>query len=176
MIQVNLQRLAMPYHHVRLLMFSVLLLSTLYGRGLLAQNVPSNEVFDLQDHAGKVVYVDFWASWCVPCLASFPFMADVQEELGEQLVVIAINVDENKRDALEFLASFHVPFEIVYDPQGELAEGFAIPGMPTSFLFDRGGKLLLRHVGFRKSASDDLRQAIADAVQDPHKVIHSAIQ
>ena len=166
----------MPHHHVRHLMFSVLLLSALCARSVLAQNVPSNDVFDLQNHAGKVVYIDFWASWCVPCRASFPFMADMHEQFGEQLVIVAINVDENKRDALEFLTSFNVPFEIVYDAQGELAEGFAIPGMPTSFLFDREGTLLLRHVGFRKSTSDDLRQAIAEAVHGAGMVTHSAIQ
>ena len=166
----------MPYRLVRHLMFSVLLLSALCGRNALAQNVPSNNVFDLQKYAGKVVYVDFWASWCVPCRASFPFMADMSEEFGEQLIIVAINVDENKRDALAFLATFKVPFEIVYDAQGDLAEGFAIPGMPTSFLFDRKGKPLLRHVGFRKSASDDLRQAIADAVNNLRGVTHSASQ
>ena len=166
----------MPYQFVRHLMFSVLLLSALCGRNVLAQSVPSNAVFDIEDYAGKVVYVDFWASWCVPCRASFPFMADISKEFGEQLAIVAINVDENKQDAIEFLASFNVPFDIVYDPQGELAEGFALPGMPTSFLFDHEGTLRLRHVGFKKSASDDLRQAIADAVHESRKVTHSAIQ
>ena len=158
----------MPLVVTRRLLVSIVLFSVLCGRSAAAQNVPSNIAFNLHNYAGKVVYVDFWASWCIPCRASFPFMADMTNEFGEDLAIVAINVDEDKNDALEFLASFEfdIPFEIVFDPNGELAAGFAIPGMPTSYLFDASGNQLLRHVGFRKSVSADLRRAIADAVID----------
>jgi len=97
------------------------LVASLWGGTVSALNVPSNAAFNLDSYAGKVVYVDFWASWCGPCRDSFPFMADMSRQFGDDLAIVAINVDEHKSDALRFLDLFDVPFEIVYDPQGELA-------------------------------------------------------
>lgn len=140
------------------------LVASLWGASVLALNVPSNAAFNLDNYAGKVVYVDFWASWCGPCRDSFPFMADMSRQFGDDLAIVAINVDEHKADALRFLDMFDVPFEIVYDPQGELAQRFDVPGMPTAYLFDRKGNLLMRHVTFKKSHIDDLQQAMQKAV------------
>jgi len=146
---------------------AVFLVLCLWGGLSSAQTVPSNSAFNLSNYAGKVVYVDFWASWCRPCLESFPFMADMSRQFGDELAIVAINVDEDKNDALRFLEIFEAPFEIVYDPQGELASGFDIPGMPTSYLFDREGNLLMRHVAFKRSHIDTLQQAIKSAVELP---------
>ena len=139
----------------------------LWGGSAWALNTPGNASFNLANYVGKVVYVDFWASWCGPCRKSFPFMADMSRQFGDELVVVAINVDEHKDDALKFLEAFEVPFEIVFDPVGELAQGFDVLAMPSSYLFDRDGNLLMRHSGFLRSDIDELEQLIKTAV-DAH--------
>lgn len=120
--------------------------------------------FNLADYAGKVVYVDFWASWCTPCRASFPFMAEMAKEHGSDLAIVAINVDENRGDADSFLTGFETPFDIVYDPEGNLASEFNVPGMPTSYLYGRDGTFIERHIGFRRVDQDAIRASIMAAL------------
>jgi len=129
-----------------------------------AAEAPQTAAFDISAYQGKVVYVDFWASWCTPCRASFPFMADLAEEYGEDLAVVAINVDESRSDAEAFLATFDTPFDIVYDAAGKLATAFKVPGMPTSYLYDRNGSFLHRHIGFRKASQEQIRDSIVAAI------------
>ncbi|MBX2880272.1 MAG: TlpA family protein disulfide reductase [Granulosicoccus sp.] len=121
--------------------------------------------FRLEEYAGKVVFIDFWASWCGPCRASFPFMEELQREFGDDLVIVAINLDENRKDALEFLARFEVSFKIFYDPSAQLAEKYEVKGMPSSYLFDRSGELLGSHIGFRKKDKQQLRSEIIAALE-----------
>ncbi|MFT5894310.1 MAG: YD repeat-containing protein [bacterium] len=120
--------------------------------------------FDLEHYRGKVVYVDFWASWCTPCRASFPFMQDMAEEHGDSLAIIAINVDESRSDADQFLEQFEINFDIVYDAQGALAESFNLKGMPTSYLYDREGQLIGSHIGFKIKDIRSLETTISKAV------------
>ena len=121
--------------------------------------------FDLANYTGKVVYLDFWASWCGPCRASFPFMNDLVETYGDDLAVVTINVDEDAASALAFMAEFAPNFSVFHDPAGTLAKRYQVSGMPNSFVFDREGKLLLKHIGFTKSTAaelgEELRQALA---------------
>lgn len=124
----------------------------------------SAESFDLEKHRGKIVYVDFWASWCTPCRASFPFMHSMAEKYEDDLVVIAINVDKSREEANQFLSAFEVNFDIVYDANGELAKRFKLKGMPTSYLYDRAGKLIGSHIGFKNKDVDSLEQSIAGAI------------
>lgn len=151
----------------RLLNVLIIGVSCLGGGVVSAQKIPSNASFNIVSYAGQVVYVDFWASWCVPCKDSFPFMADIARQFGDDLAVVAINVDEDKDDALAFLEHFEHPFEIVYDSKGELASGFDVPTMPTSFIFDRQGEMILLHRAFKKSHIEALREFIAEAIDAP---------
>ena len=129
-----------------------------------AIEAPQTDTFDISAYQGKVVFVDFWASWCPPCRASFPFMADLASRYGDDLAIVAINVDESRSDAERFLESFDTPFDIVYDAAGDLATAFNVPGMPTSYVFGRDGSFVHRHIGFRKSDQEDIRQLIHSAV------------
>jgi thiol-disulfide isomerase/thioredoxin len=98
---------------------------------------------------GKVVYVDFWASWCVPCRLSFPWMKDLQAKYGERgLQVVAINVDRDRAAARKFLEDVHASLPIVYDPAGKLAKLYDLQVMPTSFIYGRDGILRRRRDGF----------------------------
>jgi thiol-disulfide isomerase/thioredoxin len=105
---------------------------------------------DLSSLRGRVVYLDFWASWCAPCRQSFPWMQRMQDAYGTRgLVVLAVDVDLKRQDAERFLATFHPTFALKFDPQGELAEQYKVQGMPTAFVIDRHGVVRFTHIGFR---------------------------
>jgi Thiol-disulfide isomerase and thioredoxins len=104
---------------------------------------------DLTAYKGKVVYLDFWASWCNPCRLSFPWMSKLQQaNAAKGLVVIAVNVDRDKKLADDFLGRYDHPFKVVYDPKGEIAGQYHVNDMPTSVVFGRDGKVHSTHAGF----------------------------
>lgn len=125
-------------------------------------------VLDLGQYKGKVVVVDFWASWCVPCRRSFPWLNEMRAKYGEQgLVIIGVNVDAERADADKFLAEIPASFGMVYDPKGDLATLHRVSAMPTSLVFDRTGAPVTRHLGFQNAKRDEyeatLRQALSAA-------------
>ncbi|MEP7027061.1 MAG: TlpA disulfide reductase family protein [Candidatus Eisenbacteria bacterium] len=98
---------------------------------------------------GHTVYVDFWASWCVPCRRSFPWLRELQERYGEHgLAIVAINLDKDRAAADRFLAAYPSPFRVAFDPTGKTAGAFHVSAMPSSFLIDREGRLIEAHAGF----------------------------
>jgi len=107
-------------------------------------------VLDLTGLQGRVVYVDFWASWCGPCRQSFPWMENMKSTYEAQgLAIVAVNLDAHRADADKFLSQFHPTFDVRFDPQGELANSYKVQGMPSSVLIDRHGATRFTHVGFR---------------------------
>ncbi|MES2889826.1 MAG: TlpA disulfide reductase family protein [Pseudomonadota bacterium] len=99
---------------------------------------------------GKVVYVDFWASWCGPCKQSFPWMNEMHKKHSAQgLQIVAVNVDARREDANAFLKDAPAQFAVAFDPKGEAAKRFAIKGMPTAVLIGKDGNVLSVHQGFR---------------------------
>ena len=124
----------------------------------------------LSESHGKVRYLDFWASWCPPCLVSVPAIVALQEELGgDRFEVIAINVDERTGDALKFLERHPTNYDSLSDPRGETAEAYALLGMPTSFVLDPEGLVTLVHVGFRRGDMKAIRAHIVELL-DRHAV------
>jgi cytochrome c biogenesis protein CcmG/thiol:disulfide interchange protein DsbE len=106
------------------------------------------------DLKGKVVLLDFWASWCEPCKASFPAMAELQKKYGAQgLVVVAVNVDEKRADMESFLKQNAASFAVVRDAAQQLVAQAGIATMPSSFLIDQAGKVRFVHAGFRGEES-----------------------
>ena len=104
---------------------------------------------DLSALRGRVIYLDFWASWCAPCRQSFPWMDSLLQTYSAQgLSVIAINVDHDRADADRFLNEFRPHFDVRFDPQGDWARQFKVTGMPTSILIDRHGVVRFTHIGF----------------------------
>ena len=125
----------------------------------------ADELLDLGELKGRVVYLDFWASWCAPCRESFAWMNRLQQQLGpEGLVIVAVNVDRERRDAERFIRAHPAHFRIVFDPDGLLPEKFAVQGMPTSFLIDRDGRVQARHEGFRLTDREALARAVRELV------------
>jgi thiol-disulfide isomerase/thioredoxin len=109
----------------------------------------AEDIFDLSKYKGKVVYLDFWASWCVPCRKSFPWLNKMREKYTpEQLVIVAVNLDKEQTLAMAFLEKYPASFDITFDPKGVTAKKYEIPGMPSSILFDHNGKVIDAHSGF----------------------------
>ena len=121
----------------------------------------------LDAQAGKVVYVDFWASWCGPCRQSFPWLNEMQKAYGSKgFVVIGVNVDRKREDADKFLADTPARFALGYDPQGKTPREWKVMGMPSSYLIGRDGKVRLVHQGFRDSDRAELEAKIKEALGD----------
>lgn len=122
----------------------------------------------LSSYRGKVVYVDFWASWCEPCRKSFPWMSEIQERYGKELKVIAINLDQNRDDAIGFLKKLNPKFTVAFDPAGKIAEVYQVKGMPSSYLIDRNGRIVVSHIGFRGSDKEKLESHIEKLISQQH--------
>jgi thiol-disulfide isomerase/thioredoxin len=111
----------------------------------------SGETVTAESLKGKVLYVDFWASWCKPCRKSFPFMNELTASYDEsEFQVIAINLDESEEDAAEFLQQYPASFKIYRDPSNNLAQAMNVPGLPVAYIVDKQGKVRATHTGFKE--------------------------
>lgn len=116
---------------------------------------------------GKVVYVDFWASWCVPCRKSLPWMARMQERYRDQgLQVVTINLDRNADAGRKFLSKVGVDLPVVYDSAGKLAKLYDLKVMPTSFVYGRDGTLRTRHEGFDPEDTGEVESFIRKLLEE----------
>lgn len=129
-------------------------------------NDPHNEFEQaMEQYKGKVVYVDFWASWCAPCRESFPWMNTMQENYQAQgFVILSINLDAQPTLADEFLQQTPANFGIIFDSKGLLAKRFKLKGMPSSYLFNRQGKLISTHTGFNATKQKKYQREIIQAL------------
>lgn len=110
---------------------------------------------------GRVVYLDFWASWCGPCRQSFPWMNDLQSRLGPRgLQVLGVNLDAKPAEAKRFLGDVPARFQLAFDEKGATPRLFGVKGMPTSFLIDREGRIAATHAGFQPSNTALLEKEI----------------
>jgi len=126
----------------------------------------ADEVPDLAQYEGKVVIVDFWASWCVPCRRSFPWMNQMHEKYADDgLVIIGVNMDTQASDADNFLAEYPANFQILHDPFGELARTYDVVAMPSSYIFDRDGNQVTRHLGFKVKRQDEYEMLLLETLQ-----------
>jgi thiol-disulfide isomerase/thioredoxin len=157
-------------------------LKSLAAAALLALSLPARAVdvgaaapeFDLPGVSGpvklsalrgKVVYVDFWASWCGPCRQSFPWLNEMQAKYGAQgFTVVGVNVDAKRGDADDFLQQVPAKFTLAFDPKGDTPGRYDAKGMPSSYLIGRDGKVVLTHVGFRSEEKAALEGKIRQAL------------
>lgn len=127
----------------------------------------AGRVVRLADLRGRVVLVDFWASWCGPCEASFPVLDDLyRRRHGDGLEVLAVNVDEERRAADRFLARRSHQMPVFFDPKGVAPEAFHVEGMPSSYLLDRKGRIRFRHVGYQSSVGPVLEREVAELLAE----------
>ena len=115
---------------------------------------------------GRVVYLDFWASWCGPCRRSFPWMNEIEQRYaGRGLTVVAINVDAKREDAERFLRQYPAKFAVVYDASGATPRAYDVKAMPSSYLIDRNGKIARIEHGFLDEKRDALEEKIRSQVE-----------
>lgn len=131
-----------------------------------ASELAANTTLDLSEHQGKVIVVDFWASWCVPCRRSFPWLNAMSEKYADEgLLVIGVNVDQDAGSAADFLQKYPAKFRIAYDQGGNLAREFGVQAMPSSFVIGRDGQIRAHHLGFKVKRQDEYEAAIVEALQ-----------
>ena len=116
---------------------------------------------ELSQYRGKVVYLDFWASWCAPCLTAIPEIEKMRGEFpSEDFQIIAVNLDQKTKKALRFLKKHPVGYPSASDPKGQLPGQYGVETMPTSYLIDRQGVIRYVHRGFKRGDGSKLRSEI----------------
>jgi thiol-disulfide isomerase/thioredoxin len=112
--------------------------------------------------SGRVVLVDFWASWCAPCKASFPVYSQIQADYAARgLVIVAVSVDGTAAPFAAFVARMRPAFATLIDAGHALVRQVDVPTMPTSYLLDRAGRVRFVHAGFHGPQTDrELRREI----------------
>jgi peroxiredoxin len=122
---------------------------------------------NLNQYKGNVIYVDFWASWCIPCVKSFPFLNEMHQQLkGQGLQIVGVNLDENKGDAKAFLAKYPANFMVMADVSKQCAKDFDVKAMPSSYLIDRKGIVHHVHLGFRPGEAKEMKQIVEKLLSD----------
>lgn len=121
----------------------------------------TGELVSLDRLRGRVIYVDFWASWCGPCRRSFPWMNELRRRyLDQGLTIVGINVDKKKTDAERFLLQTPASFTILYDAAGATPNTWGVRAMPSSYLIDRQGRVVAVEAGFTEERAAGMEERI----------------
>ena len=109
----------------------------------------------------KFTLLNFWASWCAPCVLSLPLYNEMHHKYKDQgLEVIAVNVDNPIEDGLDFLLDTPLDFLIPQDPEGDISELFGVIGMPSSYLISPDGTVKMVHMGFRNGDMQTIEEEV----------------
>ena len=121
----------------------------------------------LSDYRGKVVFIDFWASWCPPCLVSLPAYEQMRAEIGtEEFEIIAINVDEDPQNGVFFLEDHPVSYPVLKDTDGDIRIPYRVRSLPVSFLLDRDGNIIESYRSFKLGDEVELKAAIEALIRE----------
>ena len=121
---------------------------------------------DLSEYRGKVVVVDFWASWCAPCRRSIPWLNAMQRKYADEgLVVIGVNEDKTAAEAETFLKDVPAGFHVVLDLEGEIARHYGLIAMPSTYVFGRDGQLVARHLGFKVAKQGEYEALLRNVLE-----------
>ncbi len=132
---------------------------TLISRG--GENIRLNEL------AGKVVLVNFWASWCAPCRKEMPKLEQLHQKYKDLgVTILAINIDENPELSKKVLKDIPVSFPILYDPENNVSADYDIQSMPSTFLVDKNGLLRFRHNGYLAGYEDKYEKQIKHLLRE----------
>jgi peroxiredoxin len=130
-----------------------------------ARALAGDKNHSLAQYRGKVVFLDFWASWCGPCTTSLPMLEELRQEFpADAFQILAVNVDKDPGKARAFLARFPIGYPSVSDPEGKLPETYGLETMPSSYLIDRQGVVRYVHEGFRPKDIDEIRARIREVL------------
>jgi len=112
---------------------------------------PDNQPIALADYAGKVVLINFWATWCGPCVKELPDLSALAQRYEAQgLVVIGVNVDRGRpKPVRKFISKNHLVLPVALDPKGSVRQQYEVIALPTTYLIGRDGRFLGKAMGER---------------------------
>jgi peroxiredoxin len=126
------------------------------------------QTLSLRELRGQVVYVDFWASWCVPCRLSMPALDGLyRQHRSRGFTVLGVNKDTSVADAQRFLKRVPVSFALVHDAGDAAARAFDVKAMPSGYLVDRRGVVRHVHRGFTEETAASLAREIEILLKEP---------
>lgn len=108
---------------------------------------PDGVLVSLDQFRGKAVLINFWATWCGPCLIEMPLLQSAAQRHPDDLVVLAINIEEPPRTIKPFLESHHLTFNVLMDEEGKIANTYGIFAYPASFFIDKQGIIRSQQIG-----------------------------
>ncbi|MFB3819718.1 MAG: TlpA disulfide reductase family protein [Candidatus Methylomirabilales bacterium] len=122
----------------------------------------------LSDFHGRVVFLNFWATWCVPCRVEMPAMERLYQEFkGQGFVILAVNVQEGEAAVRAFVEELKLTFAIVLDPEGRAARAYQVRGLPATYLIGRKQTIAGRAMGMREWDSPDGRAYVRALLERP---------
>ena len=133
---------------------------------------PDLEIFKLEGYKreelkGKILVVDFWASWCAPCKKAFPSLCEIQNEyLDKDVVVVGVNVDKDKSSMKKFLKKNKYNFKIIYDVDKKLVSKLNVKTMPTTFIVDKNAKIISEKQGYYKKTKTEIKSILDKLIDD----------
>ena len=107
----------------------------------------ANETIRLSDLRGKIVVINFWATWCEPCKVEMPFFEELYSSSQEKLEILAVNFDEPSQQVQQFAEEYQLSFPILLDPGGNVQNLYRVRGYPTTFMLDEEGIVRYHHIG-----------------------------
>lgn len=123
--------------------------------------IHTGETMRLSDFRGKIIYLDFWASWCPPCLLSLPAYEKMRMEIDSvDFEIIAVNVDADTADGLNFLLDTPVSYPVLVDPKGDIGIPYKVRSLPVSYLINGEGHIIKRYRGFEPGDENVIKQDI----------------
>jgi len=102
----------------------------------------------LSDHKGKIIIIDFWATWCPPCRRGIPDLVEIQKKYQKDVLIIGISLDnETKPDVVPFIKQYGINYPVVYGTMEVIKAYGNIQAIPTSFVVDQSGQIVDKHIG-----------------------------
>ena len=127
---------------------------------------PGGPPVDIGSYRGKVLYVDFWASWCVPCRTSMPALESLYRKYSDRgFVVVGVNKDDRITDARRFLEKYPASFPLATDVDEKVVRGFGVAAMPSGYLVDRKGIVRRIHQGFTAATAEALEREVGELLK-----------
>ncbi len=127
----------------------------------------SGENFRLAEQRGKVVMINFWASWCAPCRQEMPLLNELYQRYERAgFTLFGVNVEQNPDAAKKFLDTVGVSFPILYDSETTVSRAYNVNAMPTTVMVDRDGKVRYVNRGYRPGDEEKYRDQIRELIRE----------
>ena len=128
----------------------------------------NGETVALQSLRGKVVLLNFWATWCGPCRQELPELARVQEKYRQRgLTVVAVTVDNDVENVRSFLKKYDIKLQALWDKKKKVADAYVVEKMPSSYLIDRNGIVRFIHRGYTPEELKRIEAEIDELLDKP---------